>query len=62
MKNVVLQGPLFLVPTFTNVGPGFAADTVVVVRVVAAVERVTCCSIVEGVLRNSGTGEVKGGY
>lgn len=54
--------PLLQIPTFTNVGPGFAADTVFVVRVVAAVERVTCCSIVEGVLRNSGTGEVKGGY
>lgn len=54
--------PFLGVLTFTNVGPGFAADTVFVVRVVVAVERVTCCSIVEGVLRSSGTGEVKGGY
>lgn len=53
---------LLQIPTFTNVGPDFAVDTVLVVRVVVAVERVTCCSIAEGVLRNSGTGEVKGGY
>lgn len=53
--------PLFQISTFTNVGPGFAADTVLAVMVGVAVERVTC-SIVGGVLRNSGTGEVKGGY
>lgn len=54
--------PRLQTPTFTNAGAGFAAGAVLVVGVVAAVERVTCCSIVEGVLRNSGTGEVKGGY
>ena len=56
------QMPVLQMPTFTNAGPGFAADTVLVVGVAVAVDRVMCGSIVVGVLRNSGTGEVKGGY